>query len=181
MAAPSSSALSEGVDSDASRASSHGSRSTANAGAPKRICAFVLGRSLYGVDVRIVRRILPVTNAIPVPRTDSAVVGLQIQRGVAVPLLNPCELLGLREQFDAGAATTALVIESEGLHFGLTISRVDAVVTVRREDLRPRTSESEPEVIAGVYEAVGSPPQPVTLLSSEQLLKRVARLRFRAT
>jgi chemotaxis signal transduction protein len=106
---------------------------------------------------------------------------MQIQRGVAVPLLDACALLGLREKFDAHTAPTALVIESDGLHFGLTIARVDAVVTVNREDLRPRTSESEPEVIAGIYEAVGTPPQPVTLVSTEELMKRVSRLRFRNT
>ena len=158
------------------------SASSQGGGAPKRICTFLLGEHLYAVDVRIVRRILPISNAVPVPRSHSAIVGVQIQRGVAVPLLNACELLGLSETaFDAHAAPTALVIETDALHFGLTISRVEAVIAVRREDLRLRTSESEPEVIAGIYEAVGTPPQPVTLVSTEELLKRVARLRFRNT
>jgi chemotaxis signal transduction protein len=161
-----------------------GSQSSAgqNSGAPKRIVAFLLGEHMYAVDVRIVRRILPVSNAVPVPRSHSALVGLQIQRGAAVPLLNTCELLGLSESaFDAHAAPTALVIETDGLTFGLTITRVDAVIPVRREDLRLRTGVSEPDGIAGIYEAVGTPPQPVTLVSTEELLKRVARMRFRNT
>jgi purine-binding chemotaxis protein CheW len=177
----SSSLLSESVLPGSSRGSQRGSRSTTSFGTPKRICTFLLGKNMYAVDVRIVRRILPINNAVPVPRSNSAIVGLQIQRGVTVPLLNACELLGLHETFDAHTAPTALVIEADGLHFGLTIARVDAVVTVRREDLRARTSESEPEVIAGIYEAVGTPPQPVTLVSTEELLKRVSRLRFRNT
>lgn len=144
----------------------------------RRVCTFWLGKSLYALDVRAVRRIMPIEGAVPVPRVNSAIVGLQIQRGIPVPLINVVEVLGLSEAFDALQATTALVIEAEGLHFGLTIGRVDAVLDVKKESLRRRTSESEPEVIGGVFDGIGDPPRAATLISTTQLLQRVNRIRF---
>lgn len=171
-------------DGSASRpGSTRGSRSSGRASSLsessiRRVCTFWLGRSLYALDVRVVRRILPIEGAVPVPRAHSAIVGLQIQRGMAVPLVNGAELLGLSESFDASQASVALLVEADGMNFGLTIGRVDAVLDVRKDALRRRTSESEPEAIAGVFDAIGDPPRAATLISTGALLHRVQQLRF---
>jgi chemotaxis signal transduction protein len=163
--------------------STRGSRSSQRASSLsttsiRRVCTFWIGRTLYALDVRAVRRIIAIENAVPVPRAQAAVVGLQIQRGAAVPLIDIVQLLELQEKFDASKATTALVVEADRLVFGVAIDRVDAVINVGKDALRRRTSESEPEVFAGVFDEIGSPPRSATLLHTEKLLERVGGIRF---
>lgn len=162
-----------------SRTRTKGSRT--QEGKIRRVCAFWLGSTLYALDVRVVRRIIPIQDAVPVPKTDPCVVGLQIQRGSAVTLINAVGLLGLREAFDPDKCGTALVVEADNLYFGIVIDRIESVVNAPTETFRRRTSDAEPEVIAGVYEALGDPPQPATLLDTDYILARVNQLRFKKT
>jgi purine-binding chemotaxis protein CheW len=141
---------------------------------------FRLGNSTYGVDVKAVKRIVSIEGVVPVPRSTNSIIGLQIIRGAAVPIVSLAEVLSLAEPLElARQARTALVLAVGGVECGVAVERIDGVSDVRKAQLQPRSSDAEPAAIAGVYSAVGQPPQPVTLLSLEEISRRVQEIRIR--
>lgn len=162
------------------RSSSGGSSRAASLSAPRRICVFRLGNSTYGLDVKAVRRIVAIDGIVPVPRSPASLIGLQIIRGAAIPIISLTEVLSLPEPIEqARQARTALVLFLDGIECGAAIERIDGVADVRKAELLPRSSDAEPAAIAGIYPAVGEPPQPVTLLSVEEIARRIQELRIR--
>lgn len=187
MTDPSSSKASESQGSGGSQsesalrsASSAGSSRAASSSTPRRVCVFRLGNSTYGVDVKAVRRIVTIEGLVPVPRSPSSLIGLQIIRGVAIPVVSLAEVLSLAEPLDqVRQAHMALVLVLDGVECGAAIERIEGVFDVRKAELQPRSSDAEPAAIAGIYPAVGDPPQPVTLLSIREISHRIHELRIR--
>jgi purine-binding chemotaxis protein CheW len=133
------------------------------------ICAFRVGRALYGIDVARVDQVLPRVVPVPLPGATPAVEGVLHLHGVRVPIVDLRKLLP-RGQPPRGARPQVLVVRLGRRRIALRVDGLEAVQTHALQTVRPAESHAPRGVIA----EVGPPDVPCLLLDLKLLLRRSA-------
>jgi chemotaxis signal transduction protein len=140
------------------------------------VCVFWLGDRCYGLDTRLVGEVAVVGRVAAVPLARAGVLGVFSLRGVPAALVDLAKVLGLPAGGVPATGATVLVLRAtSAILCGVPIQRVDAIVPVAAERLRPPGSGAEHAAVAGFLDPPRGPV--VTLLDPEVLLERLALLR----
>ncbi len=141
---------------------------------------FEVGGSLYALDVSCVREVVRWQPVTPLPKAPALIRGVVDLRSVVIPVVDLGEALR-GECVVPGPSTRIVVVEADGLIFGLV---VDAAVDVRSVDA---SSMGDPPALAtqAGYEAARAvvrrpDASPILVLSLEHLLESVYRSAFRS-
>ncbi|MBU6375284.1 MAG: chemotaxis protein CheW [Bdellovibrionales bacterium] len=108
---------------------------------PGQYLTLQLGPRVYGVAVRSVREINPMTDITPVPRTASFVAGVMNLRGKIIPVIDLRLKLGLPAT-ETTRATCIVVVEtaedSQGNHMmGVIVDSVHSVIELSTNQIEP--------------------------------------------
>ncbi len=157
-----------------STSQSRGSRGSGQPEIESLVC-FVINNRTYGIDVALVREVVPVGTVFPVPNAPRSVAGVFSLRGATVALVDTSLLIDVE---GADQRTTALIIvRNHQTVCGLTIDRVVGVVRFTAANFIPADLEREPAQVIGFMpdERGGL----LTVLDSAIILDALNRLRFR--
>jgi purine-binding chemotaxis protein CheW len=108
---------------------------------PGQYLTFQLGLRTYGVAVKSVREINPMTDITPVPKTAHFVAGVMNLRGKIIPVIDLRLKLSL-EATGHTRSTCIVVVESEedsqGNHFmGVIVDAVNSVIELQSAQIEP--------------------------------------------
>lgn len=139
------------------------------------LVCFVINNRTYGIDVALVREVVPVGTIFPVPNAPRSVAGVFLLRGATVALVDTSTLLEVE-----GAdhrATALIIVRNHQTVCGLTIDRVVGVVRFTAANFIPADLEREPAQVIGFMpdERGGL----LTVLDSGVIFDALNRLRFR--
>jgi purine-binding chemotaxis protein CheW len=129
----------------------------------------------YAIDVTQIREIVRAREVTPLPRAPDLIEGVIDLRGTVVPVVDLGRALG-QERVEAGPSSRIVLLEVDGLIFGL---RVGAAIEVLGADAAGLEAPPALTTHAG-YDAVRAvvrraDAQPVLVLSIEYLLESVYR------
>lgn len=149
------------------------------------VCVFWLGPQCYGLQSALVGEVFMIEAFAPVPVAPTPVIGLFNLRGTPVALVDLAQVLELPGlQTPASAATDrgllALVLRSGAITVGVHIRKMEVVVPAGQGLFHaPDPSAGEHPIVGGFLELPARPDLTITLLDPEELLGRLARLRYR--
>ncbi len=108
---------------------------------PGQYLTFQLGSRTYGVAVRSIREINPMTDITPVPKTAHFVAGVMNLRGKIIPVIDLRAKLSL-ERAEHTRSTCIVVVESEedsqGNHYmGVIVDAVNSVIELAAAQIEP--------------------------------------------
>ncbi len=100
--------------------------------------SFYLTNEEYGVEILKVQEIINIQHVTPVPRTPEYMKGVINLRGKIIPVVD----LRLRFGMDATEddETCIIVVETRGITVGVIVDRVNEVMDVRADELKPPPS-----------------------------------------
>lgn len=130
------------------------------------VCAFRVGRAVYGIDVARVEQVLPRVVPLPLAGAAPPVEGVLHLHGVRVPLVDLRKLLP-RGQPPHGARPQVIVARLGRRRIALRVDGLEAVRSHALQTVRP-TGAGAPR---GVIAEVGSPEAPCLLLDLKLLLQ----------
>lgn len=151
------------------------------------VCVFWLGTQCYGVQSALVGEVFMIEAFVPVPVAPAPVMGLFNLRGTPVALVDlaqALELPGMQQPtaHAADRALLALVLRTQAITVGVHIRKMEVVVPAGQGLFHaPDPSAGEHPVVGGFLELPARPDLTITLLDPEELLTRLARLRYRDT
>jgi purine-binding chemotaxis protein CheW len=100
----------------------------------KQYVTFSIGEEMYGIDVGRAQEVLNYTNITHIPNTMSFMKGIIDLRGVIVPLIDIRIKFKLEEkEYDHN--TVIIIIEVQGILFGMIVDSVSNVVNVAINDI----------------------------------------------
>ena len=139
------------------------------------LACFELEGTLYAVDVTQVLEIVRCPPLVPLPHAPTLIEGVVDLRGVVLPIVDLCRVLGGVATIDPRHARIA-VLRLDDLVFGLrvgTANEVLALPAAQVEALPRLAAQAGYEVVRAVVRRAGA--GPVLVLSLEALLERVYR------
>lgn len=113
-----------------------------------RLVTFQLGPEYYGIDISYVKEIYATEAVRPIPNTPSYITGILNLRGEVIPIIS------LHDRFHIEAADLTgddkllsgfIILKINGLLAGITIDRVQKVVSYERHMIQP-----PPQIISGI-------------------------------
>jgi purine-binding chemotaxis protein CheW len=112
-----------------------GFRTRVERGEAVSVVGFHLGGELHGCDVRLVEEVVSRARVHPLPDLPPEVPGVFLLRGELVPLLDVAPALGMERR--AGEETAVLVVGAGETRVGIAADRLDEVMEVPADALRP--------------------------------------------
>lgn len=108
----------------------------ASAGGTLQKLAFLLGDEEYGIEIRIVKEIIRLTDITSVPRAPSYIRGIISLRGAVLPILDLCQLLSIPDS-KLTKQKRILVVRLEGMLVGVVVDAVTEVIELKEAELQP--------------------------------------------
>ncbi len=137
-------------------------------------CFEVRGQE-YALPVANVREIVRIMQITPLPNAPMMIEGVIDLRGAVVPVLDLAKILG-RGVGDSDRSARIVVLEVEGLVFGLWVSAATDVLTLRHEDLEDVPALATQIGYDVVRNVVRRPDRaPIMVLSLEHMISSVKR------
>lgn len=99
-----------------------------------KFLTFVLGTEEYGLEILTVHEIIGLMHITRVPRTPAHVVGVANLRGKVIPVIDLRMKFGM-EPIEPTPRTCIIVVQSQGLQFGLVVDQVSEVVDWAEDDV----------------------------------------------
>lgn len=112
--------------------------------------AFCVRDEEYCIEITTVREIRRWTNATRLPRAPEFVIGVINLRGAVVPVIDFAARLG-KGLTETTERHTIIIVEWEGLTFGLLVDSVSDILTAGEENMRPTppiASEAVQQVVS---------------------------------
>ncbi|MFY9397124.1 MAG: chemotaxis protein CheW [Desulfomonilia bacterium] len=102
---------------------------------------FLLGGETYGISILKLNEIIAYQECTAIPNVPSFIKGVLNLRGIVVPVID------LRERFSMETKeydqfTVIMILDVAGRIMGLVVDAVSDVITLDREDIKPRPSFS---------------------------------------
>lgn len=130
---------------------------------------FQLGSESYGIAISLVNEIIPWQDAMPMPRTESHVIGLFNLRGRTIPVLDITSKLGLGET-NITDNSRIVVLDMPTGKIGVIVDAVREVVTVDESQIDPIPVTSVGRSVDCVNGVAKIPEGLITLLDLNKLL-----------
>jgi len=105
-------------------------------GGTLQLLAFLLGDEEYGIDIRMVKEIIRLTEITSVPRAPSYIQGIISLRGTVLPILDLRQLLSMPD-FKPDKKSRILVVSLEASLTGIIVDAVTEVVELKEAELEP--------------------------------------------
>jgi purine-binding chemotaxis protein CheW len=109
---------------------------TAAAGKILQLLAFLLSDEEYGIDIRMVKEIIRLTEITPVPRAPSYIQGIISLRGTVLPIFDLRQLLSMPDT-KPDKKSRILVVSLEAGLIGIIVDAVTEVVDLDEAELEP--------------------------------------------
>jgi purine-binding chemotaxis protein CheW len=155
------------------------SASQQSAGAfQSNVCTFWLGDRCFALDVGLVGEVVSVDAIVAVPLAQAEVRGLFNLRGTPVPLIDLASLIDSRAPSALDKPGVALVVRSDDMTVGLSVDRLDGVVSAGRGSFVPSDDAEEHPVVQGFLELPGEGHPVVTILEPRALLERLTAMKY---
>jgi chemotaxis signal transduction protein len=148
------------------------------------LCAFWLGKQCYAIAADIVGEVVAVETLTAVPLAPPAIRGIFNLRGTPMAVVDLPRALDLpipdASLPRAGQGLPALVLRAGDLLVAALIDRMEMVVPPGRGRFRPRSEgNDENALVQGFLEITQPTPLVLTVLGSDEIMARLAELRFR--
>ena len=104
-----------------------------------KFLTFFLAGEEYGLEILRVREIIGMQPITRVPRTPAAVRGVINLRGKVIPIVDLRVKFGM-EVADDSERTCIIVVQAQGVEFGVVVDRVSEVADVAGEDVEEAPS-----------------------------------------
>lgn len=140
-----------------------------------QLASFELGGRTLGIDVRQIREIVRDQPTTPLPHAPGLVEGVVDLRGRIVPVVDLGRALG-GKPVTPSPATRLVVVEADGLTFGLRVSGAADVLTLPAASVEappPLVTRAGRQAVRAVVRRDGEPP--LLVLSLEDLIEGVHR------
>ena len=98
---------------------------------------FKLGNETYGISILKLNEIIAYQNCTTIPNVPSFIKGVLNLRGIVVPVIDLRERFGM-ESKTYDQFTVIMILDVSGRITGLVVDAVSDVITLNREDIRPR-------------------------------------------
>ncbi|MCL4684532.1 chemotaxis protein CheW [Myxococcota bacterium] len=139
------------------------------------LACFEVHGQRYGIDVQQIREIVRAQTVTPLPRAPGLIEGVIDLRGAIIPVVDAGRALG-REAIAESPKSRIVIVEVEGLVFGLRVDAAAEVIVVSGSeigDAPPLVTHTGYETVRAVVRREGEPP--TLMLSLEHLLESVYR------
>jgi purine-binding chemotaxis protein CheW len=137
-------------------------------------CFEVCGQE-YAIPVANVREIVRIMEITPLPNAPAMIEGVIDLRGAVVPVMDLAKLLG-RGTGETGSGARIVVLEVDGLVFGLWVNAATDVLTLDPADLEDVPALATRTGYDVVRNVIRRPAEaPVMVLSVEHLISAVQR------
>lgn len=116
-----------------------------------QLVTFQLGSELYGVDIMDVKEIVKIQAVRLIPNAPFYVEGIINLRGEVIPIINLHKRFYIKKmevQSDDGMSEDEggfIILDIEGNKIGIIIDRIERVVPVNRDEVKP-----PPQMLAGI-------------------------------
>ncbi len=100
------------------------------------LLAFSLAGERYAIEAASVREVMPLRDLTPVPCTPPTILGVVNHRGRILPVLDFRKLLDLNGQ-GVGEKRWVVVVDAEGMTFGIGAEAVMGTIRIQASDLAP--------------------------------------------
>lgn len=113
---------------------------------------FQLGSETYGISILKLNEIIAYQSCTTIPNVPSFIKGVLNLRGIVVPVIDLRERFGMDTK-DYDQFTVIMILDVAGRIMGLVVDAVSDVITLNREDVKPRphfSSGISTEFIAGM-------------------------------
>lgn len=98
---------------------------------------FQLGGETYGISILKLNEIIAYQNCTTIPNVPSFIKGVLNLRGIVVPVIDMRERFGM-ETADYNQFTVIMILDVSGRIMGLVVDAVSDVITLNKEDIKPR-------------------------------------------
>jgi purine-binding chemotaxis protein CheW len=98
---------------------------------------FQLGRETYGISILKLNEIIAYQSCTTIPNVPSFIKGVLNLRGIVVPVIDMRERFGM-ETADYNQFTVIMILDVSGRIMGLVVDAVSDVITLNKEDIKPR-------------------------------------------
>ena len=106
------------------------------AGSVREVLAFTLGQEKYGIETRFVREVTPMNELTPLPGSPAFVMGIVNIRGRVISVVDIRKLFDLVQR-GVGDQDRIIVLQDEGMEFGILGNSILGVVPVTADELQP--------------------------------------------
>jgi purine-binding chemotaxis protein CheW len=98
---------------------------------------FQLGNETYGISILKLNEIIAYQTCTTIPNVPPFIKGVLNLRGIVVPVIDLRERFGMEAQ-DYNQFTVIMILDVSGRIMGLVVDAVSDVITLNREDIKPR-------------------------------------------
>jgi purine-binding chemotaxis protein CheW len=98
---------------------------------------FQLGTETYGISILKLNEIIAYQNCTNIPKVPSFIKGVLNLRGIVVPVIDLRERFGMQIK-DYDQFTVIMILDVSGRIMGLVVDAVSDVITLNKEDIKPR-------------------------------------------
>lgn len=136
------------------------------------LLCFTLSGRIYGLDVSVVREVIPVKQVIPVPRVPRPIAGIFVLRGATVALVNTEILFGM----DSGVLpqNALIIVRGHRVICGLAVESVQGVIPFDGQAFTAAVVGQDPAQVAGY---MSLPTALLTVLDATTIINSLERLR----
>lgn len=98
---------------------------------------FQLGTETYGISILKLNEIIAYQSCTNIPHVPSFIKGVLNLRGIVVPVIDLRERFGMQIK-DYDQFTVIMILDVSGRIMGLVVDAVSDVITLNKEDIKPR-------------------------------------------
>lgn len=98
---------------------------------------FQLGTETYGISILKLNEIIAYQSCTNIPKVPSFIKGVLNLRGIVVPVIDLRERFGMQIK-DYDQFTVIMILDVSGRIMGLVVDAVSDVITLNKEDIKPR-------------------------------------------
>ena len=114
----------------------------------KQLVTFQLGEELYGINIMDVKEIVRVQDVRSIPNAPTYVEGIFHLRNEIIPIINLHRRFHLKKVAvteEDELLSGFVILDIDGMKFGVIIDKVSRVVTIEREEIQP-----PPQMVSGI-------------------------------
>ena len=120
---------------------------------PKRYLQFSLGKENYGMELLVVKEVIPIPDTTPLPNCPSYYVGIMNLRGQIISILDLRKRLNVSSKRD-DVEEAVIIVEIDGIGIGVVVDYIGKVLNITEKDISeiPEVSKQiNSKYIEGVF------------------------------